>query len=397
MTTVDQLLTEIAQYGFENLTPQISRRDFRILRNISHLVKSPDFISENQANLLVKILKENTSSFQFLGERFNLILESPRWSRVFRYIEQIRKISIKNHENGEKFIEMEFTYSANLKKIVQSIQGKCDGTLMFDLNKKYTVPLTEKNVVLVLDTLKSQNFTPSDEILDFYKIIKSWNKQDFTKNFNIETITNKRLLSTLSEEIGVLENTENLWLQDRKIRYQYDFHPETKTVGLTNYIADRENSKIWVDPNLHPLEDVVASLVELNRFPIMVVFSSFSEENSLDDLKKLTQALNKNNIAERIGVYFRYDNKERGKEFNQYIADNQLNSYLDENTKVACVMSGKLPKFFISKKWQPRAVVSFTNNLKNNKTSVYCNDCDMIVYYNAKQPLSDFILKQHVL
>jgi hypothetical protein len=397
MTTVDQLLTEISQHGFENLDPQISRRDFRILRNISHLVKSPEFISENQANLLVKILKENSPSFEFIGEKFDYTLDSPRWSRIFRHIEQIREISIKIRENGEKWITIEFTYSANMKKIVQSMQGKCDGTLTFDLDKKYSLPLTEKNVSLVVETLKSQNFTISEEILDFYKIIKSWNKLDFTKNFNIETTTNNRLLTKLSDEIGPIETTENVWLQDRKIRYQYEFFPEIKYTGLTNFIADRENSKVWVDPNLHLLEDTIASLVELNRLPIMVVFSAFSEENSLDDLKKLTQALSKNNITDGIGVYFRYDNKERGKEFNQYIADNQLNAYLDENTKVACVMSGKLPKFFISKKWQPHAVISFTNNLKNNKTSVYCNNCDLMVYYNEKQPLADFILKQHDL
>jgi hypothetical protein len=397
MTTVDQLLAELSLYGFENVNPPIPRRDFRILRNISRLVRTPDFISENQATLTLKILKENSQSFQFVGEKFNLTLQVPQWSRAFRYIEHFRKISLNFREDDEKVIEIEFTYSANLKKIIQSMSGKCDGTLMFDTNRKYTMLLTEKNVVLVIETLKFQNFTISEEILGFYKTIKSWNRQDFLKKFEIDSTTDQHLLERLSTELGTSENTENLWLQDRKIRYQYNFHPEITYTGLTNFIADREQSKIWIDPTLHPLEDVIASLVELNRFPIMVVFSSFSDENSLSDLKKLIQALNKNNITDGIGVYFRYDNNERGKEFNQHIADNQLNAFLDETTKVACVMSGKLPKFFINKKWQPHAVVSFTNNLKNNKTSVYCNDCDLIVYYNAKQPLSDFILKQYAL
>jgi hypothetical protein len=269
--------------------------------------------------------------------------------------------------------------------------------VLVNVDKKYCLTLTEKNIVLVVDTLKSQNFEISEEVLEFYNIIKNWNREDFATNFNISTSTNNQLITQLTTEIGPIENTENVWLQDRKIRYQYEFSPEIKYIGLTNFIADRENSKIWVDPNLHLLEDTIASLVELNRLPIMVVFSAFSEENSISDLKKLTLALNKNNITDGIGVYFRHDNVGKGQEFNQYIQDNQLNAYLDKNTKIACVVSGKLPKFFISKEWQPGAVVSFTNNLKNNKTSVYCNDCDLIVYYNEKQPLSDFIIKPHVL
>ena len=397
MTTVDSLLLEIANYGFEKLTPAISRRDFRILRNLSRLVKIPEFISENQGSLLIKILRENKASLSFLDYAIDPILSDAKWSRQFRYVEQIRKIFTFSSDENEKFIGIEFTYTSSLKKIVQNMQGKVDGTLMFNVDKRFFLPLTEKNVVVVVESLKSHNFDISSEILEFYKTIKSWRREDFSKKFNFHELTNTHLLTQLSEEIGSLENSENLWLEDRKIRYQYEFYPEVKYVGLTNFIADRAQPKIWIDPHFHSLENVIASLIELKRFPLMVVFSSFSEENSLSDLKKLTSALAKNNIDNGIGVYFRYDNNDTGKEFNQYIADNQLNTYLNENAKIACVTSGKLPKFFISSNWQPGAVISFTNNLKNNKTSVYCNDCDLIVYYNDKQPLSDFITKPHVL
>jgi hypothetical protein len=397
MTTVDSLLLEIANYGFDKLTPAISRRDFRILRNLTRLVKIPEFISENQGSLLIKILKENKASLSFLDYPIEPILSDAKWSRQFRYVEQIRKIFTFSSDENEKFIGIEFTYTSSLKKIVQNMQGKVDGTLMFNVDKRFFLPLTEKNVVVVVESLKSHNFDISSEILEFYKTIKSWRREDFSKKFNFHELTNTQLLTHLSEEIGSLENSENLWLEDRKIRYQYEFHPAVKEVNLTYQIADRAQPKIWIDPHFHSLENVIASLIELKRFPLMVVFSSFSEENGIGDLKKLTDALRKNNITDGIGVYFRYDNTPTGKEFNQYIADNQLNSYLNENTKVTCVSSGKLPKFFISNKWQPGAVISFTNNLKNNKTSVYCNDCDLIVYYNDKQPLSDFITKPHVL
>ena len=397
MTTVDLLLLEIANYGFDKLTPAIPRRDFRILRNLTRLVKIPEFISENQGSLLIKILKENKASLSFLNYSVDQILSEAKWSRPFRHVEQIRKIFTFSSDESEKFIGIEFTYTSSLKKIVQNMQGKVDGTLMFNVDKRFFLPLTEKNVVVVVETLKSQNFDISTEILEFYKTIKSWRREDFAKKFNFYELTNTRLLSQLSDEIGTLENSQNQWLEDRKIRYQYEFHPEVKEVNLTYQIADRAQSKIWIDPHFHPLEDVIASLIELKRLPLMVVFSSFSEENVIDDLKKLTLALQKNNITDEIGVYFRYDNTPSGKEFNQYIADNRLNAYLNENTKVTCVSSGKLPKFFIANKWQPGAVISFTNNLKNNKTSVYCNDCDLIVYYNSKQPLSDFITKPHAL
>jgi hypothetical protein len=137
MTTVDSLLLDIAYHGFDKLIPAISRRDLRILRNIAHLIKTPDFISENQGSLLVKILKENKASLQFLEPMLTELLITPEWSRYFRQFEQIRKISIFSPDEVEKFIGIEFTYHASIKKLIQNMQTKAEGTVLVNIDKKY--------------------------------------------------------------------------------------------------------------------------------------------------------------------------------------------------------------------------------------------------------------------
>jgi hypothetical protein len=37
--------------------------------------------------------------------------------------------------------------------------------------------------------------------------------------------------------------------------------------------------------------------------------------------------------------------------------------------------------------WYPASVISFSTNFKNNKTSIYCDSTDLIIYYTNKQPL----------
>ena len=94
MITIDNLLLQIENYGFEKFTLTISRRDLRILRNLANLVKSPNFITENQGKLLIKLLTENFKHLNFLGSKLSESLDDPYWSREFRNSDDPKKITI---------------------------------------------------------------------------------------------------------------------------------------------------------------------------------------------------------------------------------------------------------------------------------------------------------------
>ena len=103
----------------------------------------------------------------------------------------------------------------------------------------------------------------------------------------------------------------------------------------------------------------------------------------------MATALESNSIAD-VGIYFRFDNTtEQNKIFNDLINTLKYNSKLDKNTKIVGLANNKLPKFLVKDQWKPNSIISFTNNFKNNKTSVYCDDVDLIIYYHDKAPLGD--------
>ena len=118
----------------------------------------------------------------------------------------------------------------------------------------------------------------------------------------------------------------------------------------------------------------------------MLVFSNFSESECLKQIDMLSAVLTKKNLTDDVGIYFRFKNVGKGQDFNQRIAGKKFNKPLDANTKIAGVVNGKIAKFFLKMPWRPNSVISFTNSLRSNKTSVYCNNCDLIVYYTDKLP-----------
>ena len=55
MITVDTLLIELFQQGIDKLDSQIPNRDKRILTSLARQLNSGNFLTENQAKLLIKM------------------------------------------------------------------------------------------------------------------------------------------------------------------------------------------------------------------------------------------------------------------------------------------------------------------------------------------------------
>ena len=159
---------------------------------------------------------------------------------------------------------------------------------------------------------------------------------------------------------------------------------------MINLIAHRTQQKLWIDSNSHALPDLIKSLKELNRLPLLVIFDSHSAESCTRNLQNLQNSLEKNEISKGVGIYFRLQNDTTGKVFNSFIQDNHYNSPMNSDTMVAGIQAGKLPKFFLKDcNWAPKSVIVLGSNLRHSKSAVYSNRCDLIISYSDKPSIFD--------
>ena len=382
MNTVDNLLLEILNYPDDYAKSKISKRDFNTLHSLASSVSRPTFITENQGNLLIKLLKENYKKLDIFTEKINLALTAPEWSNNFRHIEQIRKIKIETNFEAESYIFIEFTFNANIRKSLTSIAKVTEGLIANINGKNYQADLTEKNIVLIVEALAPYDFEIDEKIRNFYEIIKSWNKTEFENQFLISNIDHKNFQKAITADLGIETAIDQHIINDRSMRYQY-FSENLKNPGenLTEYIANRSKSRLWVDLVQHSLLDIFNSLKDLKRLPVLIVFENWNEEKSLNHLKILDSSLAESGLDNQVGIYFRLPSTDTGKQFNQLIKDRQYNHPLDLTTQVAVVQSGKIPKFFLKNTWQPMSVIALDTKmgLRHGKTSVYSNCCDLII------------------
>lgn len=390
MLIIDDIVFKLEIAGIDKLSPAIPVKDKRILRNIARLVKSAEYITESQGRLLVKILKENMEYLNFLGPDIIHTLKNPRWARPFKVYEKIRKISIKDHVSTNLMIDIEFSFDKELKKSLSKIQNELSDCSVVSEGRHFFIELTEKSLISVVDRLKKYNFEKSPEIVDLYNKIKDFNFTEIKNELDIFETKNEKLKNLVEKDIGPLDNANLLKIKDRKMLYQYTVSKNSENFedhALAFKIADRKNTKIYLSNSHFSLTDVFQSLITLDRFPILIVLDEYSKKNCIETLKNIKNALDSISFNENVGVYFRFDNDNEGATFNKMISEYGYNKLLDDNNKISILSNGKLPKFFIKNSWYPKSVISFNNNLRSNKTSVYCNNCDLVIYYTSSQPL----------
>jgi len=384
MITVDTLLIELFRQGIETLSSQIANRDKKVLISLARQITSGQFLTENQSKLLIKILKENQQHIFDPTSTTRTIIDNPTWTQPFRVIEQVRKIFLAKDHDGR--IIVEFTHNKRLRQQITDIWKVIEGQVLSLNAKQYSIPLTEKNIYQVVSSFVPHGFTIDPVVMKFYEEIS----EIFLTNLNqfeVFNLSNEKLITAVHADVGQISDDNLIMLNDRRLKFQYTIFPKHPEISLKNSLANRPVPRVWIDSSTTSLDDLVPALHELNRLPILFVFNGHESKECLQNLKKLEKSL-KNSGLDNIGIYFRFDSSsDSNREFNSLISQLNYNSKLNQQTQVAGIANNKLPKFMLKNGWYPASVVSFSNNFKSNKTSVYCDAVDLIVYYNDKCPL----------
>jgi hypothetical protein len=391
MITVDNLLTNINNYGFDKFPDLINKKDLKVLKSLSTSVCLPSFITENQSRLLYKILYDHRLHFKIVEDNIIEILEHNSWSKPFRIIDQIRKIYLSKNLDGETVISIEYTHNTAVRNQLHKFAKAEFGQLSRVSGKALQYNLTEKNIVQLVDILKPYKFEIDQKIQDFYEIIKKYEISETKSNYTFEEILPANLKIHLEKECGPLDSITSDIIFDRSVRYQY-FSKKSpkKPENLRENIIAREQPRVWVNSTEYNLSEIFEILQSLNRLPALVVFDLSTPEGNLEKLRNFSESLEKNKILENIGVYFRLENDATGQQFNKIIKDKNYNSPLEQDTQVACIQSGKLPKFFLKDcKWSPKSVIMLGHGMRHTKTAVYSSRCDLIINYTEKESIME--------
>jgi hypothetical protein len=383
---IDDIVLKLIKHGLDNLHPTFALGDRRILKSISKILVSDEYITESQANLIVKILKTNLEHLDFLGLDLIDILKNPTWQKEFKILEVVKQVSIIQTQNKEFMIDVAFSYDRDIAKVLKNLEKIAYIDKKSNETKQTLFALEEKTLLNIYEALTPLNFEFSQDFLELLEKIKNTDVQAAREKILFENLYQTKIKKFIDED----SINDELLILDRKISYQYDFltdFEENTKSTLTYKIANRAINKIFIDKNKIDLLEIIQSLKVLKRNKILFVFDEYKPTDCIDGLNNIKSVSNQLGITE-VGIYFRFNNKNHGIVFNKLIADNNFNNRLSNNTDIVGISNGKVPKFMLKTDWYPDVVISLTNHFRNNRSQVYCNACDLIVYYTDILPLS---------
>jgi len=386
--TVDQLLLQILHFTDTTVEEFLPKKDARILRSFASLLSNGAFFTENQGNLLLKILQDNLEKIPHVKEELADALNNPTWSKRFRSLQIYKKLYLSLDADKDPCITIEFTFSSTTRKLLQDLTKNISNLIAVTNGRLYTAELTENNIVVLIEALTPLDFTIDEKLKSHYAIIKSWSKDTFINQFHISAITNTNFEKQITDDLGRETMLSPAIISDRSKRYQY-FCENLKKIPetLSEKIASRPGNHYWVNKQDTSFGEIIQALVELKRFPILVVFDSYDTKHYLTELEKLVESLEDHGFYNNLGIYFRLPNTTEGKLFNQFISNKSLNAQVNKETVLVGIQNGKIPKFLIKNEWKPMCVVGVGTPLRNSKTAVYSNNCDLIITYTDKEPI----------
>ncbi len=171
-------------------------------------------------------------------------------------------------------------------------------------------------------------------------------------------------------------------LIDRKKQLGLDYVSGEVPSGLTGEICNRTDTHITVNPASYSLDKIVASIHQLERFPLLVLLDAGSE---LDQISRLYNSFKYIIKDSEQTVLCRVDGSKEYN-FNDFIKERKLNNWLDNNTKIVYISKNKLPKLLLKEKFIPQSTLQLTSVRSNNFVSAYVDDlCDLVIAHDTEK------------
>jgi len=311
-----------------------------------------------------------------------------------RHIDRSKWIGIREIDNVN-YIAVRFTFNKKLISALESLRTSGISKLKLQNNTDNKISyynLSEINIYKIIQILKDRNFKIEDNINSQYEKIEMMmeNKKNYLPGiygFKLKNL-NDKAVDYMITDIGNEPSPENLALyKDRDALYgiehfdEEDLESSCKNLTtLSQRIVRRSATQVLINPQSFTINNIAESILELNRYPLLVCLDS---ESDTDDLTTVFHSFRNIFANEDFCVLYRKDNDTtENKHFNQYIKENNLNNSLGNNSKIVYTTQDKLVKTLLKGNWSPKSALVF-GCTRQVKIKTYLDELDLVMYYDT--------------
>lgn len=359
-------------------------RDRSIIYSISSQLKRSLSLTNKQADLVIKILRDNHHLYKSINN-LNFLLDNPNYKYPFRVIDVSRKIMLDEKTNE---IRVKFPFDPIINKQLEKVPVRRN----YDsVNRCHVFRVTENSILSLVDSLKDYDFEIDGKILEWHREIQNIisNPDKFLPTADIvnNTVIIKNLNNNSSSYFE--KNRKNDLIADALLAKTMGFNisfdlklaiARQQIDNLTKVVIIEKNPKLAISSDSPYDKFNVANFIrEAKAYPVLILLND--EEKLTATFKQWIIALNKSSIENKeISVLFRSDHYN---DFNTMIKEEHLNNLVDENTKIVFVKN-KIPKILYKLDFKPMLVISSSSFYVHYTGQKMIDSHPLVVYYTEQ-------------
>jgi len=368
--TVEDCLEILAGFRKESDKFSLMKEDYTIMHSIAKQVFKGTALTDRQLALMQKKLPAYKDQF----DNADIPLELVKLRKPLRSINREKYIKLQGNK-----IKIRFPFKKSDIILINEISGNSDGYEHKKGSHEHFFDYTEQNVLNLLDRFSNKSFKCDKELLLVYHEMKhiEMEKEKYIPGiYNMELKNIKDGVQSLIEsDIGKLTSSTFVKYADRRFKYGLTHVDISNPKNLEESVAFRKSQVYESKPSVETLDQILGSLWNLDRFPMLVILSKNEPEKQLHSmLSYYRDILN----VEQQSVLFRLEDKNAG--FNQLVRDRKVNNWVDKTTKIVYISKDKLPKLLVNCEWKPTVALCFDSML-DTTVNIFVNSiCDLIIF-----------------
>lgn len=368
--TVEDCLEILAGFRKESDKFSLMKEDYTIMHSIARQVFKGTALTDRQFALMQTKLLAYKDQF----DNADIPLEINKLRHPLREINREKYITLKNDK-----IKVRFPFKKSDIVLINEISHKSKGYNHKKGSHEHFFDYTEINVLNVLDRFAGKSFKIDTELFEVYHEMKHMEAQ---KEKYVPGIFDMQLRNVsqsakelMESDIGKLNDNTFLKYADRKFKYGLAHIDVLKPKNITESIAFRNTIVYESKPSIETLDQLLGSLWQLDRFPMLVILSKDKAEIQLHSmLNYYRDILN----SDQQSVLFRLDDKNAG--FNHLVKDRKVNNWVDKSTKIVYISKDKLPKLLVNCECKPTVALCFDSAFDKTLDTFVKDTCDLVIF-----------------
>ena len=408
--SIEACLELIAGFSENKITKPfiLLDRDKKLIIDIAKKVYKGYALTDRQYEVVKRILINRYAS-QFKARNIDIQNSANQLRKPIRVLDRTRYIRIEDGSNyldpiwagytPKKVVVVRFPFNMILTKLIQDTRKLFPDLITRFYNQrlkdKYLFPFNERVIYKLIGRFKGRMTEVDPILLDIYNKIDVMQKNPDNHIPGIYKNKFSNISQQVTEKYRKLfgePNTENLFkFWDRRDHMgikkvdEQDLQESCKNLTvLSKKIIKRTQPFINIDTTKWQLEQVVETLLELDRFPLLVVLPH-NDFKSLELLREIHSLLKNVVASEDVSVMHRRKNlTDSGKDYNDYIHEQKINNALANNTKIVYITNKKVPKPLVKSDWRPSTVICMDDSRSYTKVDSFIHEFDLVFQINGQ-------------